>query len=82
MKSHNQILGSHPLKGNIGEHKGIDLITWSGPVLGAALLGGSEKAGSILVLFLRGWRGIWRAKRESGGWGGGAVADGGGTEVV
>lgn len=53
-----------------------------GLCFGAALLGGSEKAGSILVLFLRGWRGIWRAKRESGGWGGGAVADGGGTEVV
>lgn len=32
-KSHNQIFGSHPLKGNIGEHKGIDLITWSGSVL-------------------------------------------------
>lgn len=44
------------------------------------MLGGSEKAGSILVLFLRG--GGLRAKGESEGWGGGAVADGGGMEVV
>lgn len=40
------------------------------------MLGGNEKAGSILVLFLRG--GVERLKKG----GGGEVADGGGTEVV
>lgn len=41
------------------------------------MLGGNEKAGSILVLFLRGG-GVERLKKG----GGGEVADGGGTEVV
>lgn len=55
-----------------------------GQCFGAALLGRSEKAGSILVLFLQvvvevGGGGC-RAKGENQGWGGGA--DGGGTEVV
>lgn len=46
---------------------------------GAALLGRSEKAGSILVLFFLAKGGV---KGERGGWVGGTVADGGGTEVV
>lgn len=53
-----------------------------GLCFGAALLGGNEKAGSILVLFLRGggW-GVGGVERLKKG-GGGEVADGGGTEVV
>lgn len=35
-----------------------------------------------LCYFCEGWWGGWRAKGESEGWGGGAVADGGGMEVV
>lgn len=44
---------------------------------GAALLGRSEKAGSILVLFFLAKGGGVKGVR--GGWVGGTVADGGGT---
>lgn len=72
-KSHNQILGSHPLKGNIGEHKGIDLITWSGSVLLSRLVRtewiGRQYPGAVFFF-------------PGAGWVGGTLADGGGTEVV